>query len=167
LAQVTGRAGRGDQPGRALIQTYRPEHPVISALLSGDAEEFYAQETSLRQRAGLPPFGRLAALIVSAKDAALAETHARALARAAHGLPASERYCVAALGGLPEEGEIMLLGPAEAPIALLRGRFRFRLLVKAPRSADLQGFLRDLLAAGPPERGGVRVQVDVDPQSFL
>ena len=167
LAQVTGRAGRGDQPGRALIQTYRPEHPVISALLSGDAEEFYAQETSLRQRAGLPPFGRLAALIVSAKDAALAETHARALARAAHGLPASERYRVAALGGLPEEGEIMLLGPAEAPIALLRGRFRFRLLVKAPRSADLQGFLRDLLGAGPPERGGVRVQVDVDPQSFL
>jgi primosomal protein N' (replication factor Y) len=71
------------------------------------------------------------------------------------------------LGGLPEEGEIMLLGPAEAPIALLRGRFRFRLLVKAPRSADLQGFLRDLLGAGPPERGGVRVQVDVDPQSFL
>ncbi|HEY8139151.1 MAG TPA: primosomal protein N', partial [Methylocystis sp.] len=167
LAQVTGRAGRGDQPGRALIQTYRPEHPVISGLLSGDAEEFYAQETSLRQRAGLPPFGRLAALIVSAKDAVLAETHARALARAAHGLPASERYRVAALGGLPEEGEIMLLGPAEAPIALLRGRFRFRLLVKAPRSADLQGFLRDLLAAGPPERGGVRVQVDVDPQSFL
>ncbi|MGA8171124.1 MAG: primosomal protein N', partial [Methylocystis sp.] len=88
-------------------------------------------------------------------------------ARAAHGLPVTDRYRVAALGGLPEEGEIMLLGPAEAPIALLRGRFRFRLLVKAPRSADLQGFLRDLLAAGPPERGGVRVQVDVDPQSFL
>ncbi|HXY59319.1 MAG TPA: primosomal protein N' [Methylocystis sp.] len=167
LAQVTGRAGRGDQPGRALIQTYQPEHPVIRALLSGDAERFYEQETHLRERAGLPPFGRLAGLIVSAKDAASAEAHARALARAAHGLPATERYKVAALGGLPEEGEILVLGPAEAPIALLRGRFRFRLLVKAPRKADLQGFLRDLLAAGPPERGGVRVQVDVDPQSFL
>jgi primosomal protein N' (replication factor Y) (superfamily II helicase) len=167
LAQVTGRAGRGDRPGRALLQTYQPEHPVIRALLSGDAERFYEQETALRERAGLPPFGRLAALIVSAKDAGLAESHARALARTAHSLPATERYRVAALGGLPEEGEILVLGPAEAPLALLRGRFRFRLLVKAPRRADLQGFLRDLLAAGPPERGGVRVQVDVDPQSFL
>ncbi len=167
LAQVTGRAGRGDQPGRALIQTYQPEHPVIRALLSGDAEHFYAQEIRLRERAGLPPFGRLAALIVSAKDSALAETHARSLARTAQSLPATPRYRVAALGGLPEEGELMVLGPAEAPIALVRGRFRWRLLVKAPRSADLQGFLRDLLAAAPKERGGVRVQVDVDPQNFL
>ena len=167
LAQVTGRAGRGDQPGRALLQTYQPDHPVIKALLSGDAEAFYTQETALRQRAGLPPFGRLAALIVSAKEAGLAETHARALARAAHALPASPRYRVAALGDLPQEREILVLGPAEAPIALIRGRFRFRLLIKAPRGADLQGFLRDLLTAAPKETGGVRVQVDVDPQSFL
>ncbi len=167
LAQVTGRAGRGDQPGRALIQTYQPEHPVIRALLSGDAEAFYAQEIALRQRAGLPPFGRLAALIVSAKESALAESHARALVRAAHSLPSAPRYRVAPLGGLPEDNEIMVLGPAEAPIALVRGRFRWRLLVKAPRGADMQAFLRDMLAAGPRERGGVRVQVDVDPQSFL
>jgi primosomal protein N' (replication factor Y) len=167
LNQVTGRAGRGDKPGRALIQTFQKEHPVIRALLSGDAERFYAQETSLRERAGLPPFGRLAALIVSAKDAGAAESHARALARAAHSLPATERYRVAALGGLPEESEILVLGPAEAPIALVRGRYRFRLLVKAPKSADLQGFLRDMLAAAPKERGGVRVAVDVEPQSFL
>lgn len=167
LNQVTGRAGRGDRPGRALIQTYQKEHPVIAALLSGDAERFYEQEIALRERAGLPPFGRLAAIIISAKDAGAAETHARALARAAHSLPATERYRVAALGGLPEEGEIMVLGPAEAPIALVRGRYRFRLLIKAPRNADLQGFLRDMLAAGPKERGGVRVAVDVDPQSFL
>ena len=167
LMQVTGRAGRGDKPGRALLQTYQPENPVIRALLSGDAEQFYAAETSLRERAGLPPFGRLAALIVSARDAGLAETHARTLARVAHSLPAAPHYRVAALGGLPEEGEITVLGPAEAPIALLRGKYRYRLLVKAPRRADLQGFLRDLLAAGPKERGGVRVHVDVDPQSFL
>src|SRR5690606_7871948 len=63
LNQVTGRAGRGDRPGRALIQTWQKEHPVIRALLSGDAEAFYEQETRLRERAGLPPFGRLAALI--------------------------------------------------------------------------------------------------------
>ncbi len=168
LNQVTGRAGRGDKPGRALIQTFQPEHPVIAALLSGDAEAFYAQEIALRERAGLPPFGRLAAIIVSAKDAAAAQTHARALARLAHELPPSPRYRVATLGGLPEEDEILLLGPAEAPIALIRGRYRFRLLVKAPRRADVQSFLRDLMAASPKERsGGLRVQIDVDPQSFM
>ncbi|MBI3274405.1 MAG: primosomal protein N', partial [Methylocystis sp.] len=142
------------------------EHPVIRALLSGDAEQFYAQETNLRRRAGLPPFGRLAALIVAAKDAGAAEAHARALARAAHCLPPTDRYRVAPAGGLPEPDEIIVLGPAEAPIALVRGRHRFRLLVKAPRNADLQGFLRAMIAAAPKERGGVRVAVDVDPQSF-
>lgn len=167
LNQVTGRAGRGDKPGRALIQTYQPDHPVIAALLSGDAEKFYAQEIALRERAGLPPFGRLAALIVSGKDAAAAEKHARAIARAAHDLPPHPRYRVAPLGGLPEEGELLVLGPAEAPIALIRGRYRYRLLVKAPRGADLQAFLRDLMAVAPKERGGLRVQIDVDPQSFM
>ncbi len=166
LNQVTGRAGRGDKPGRALIQTFQPGHPVIAALLSGDAEKFYAQEIAVRERAGLPPFGRLAALIVSAKDAADAEAHARALVRAAHELPPSPRYRVAPLGAFPVEDEIALLGPAEAPLALIRGRFRYRLLAKGPRSADMQAFLRDMLATGPKERGGVRVQVDVDPQNF-
>jgi primosomal protein N' (replication factor Y) len=166
LNQVTGRAGRGDKPGQALIQTFHPSHPVIVALLSGDAEKFYEQEIAIRERAGLPPFGRLAALIVSAKDAATAEAHARALARAAHDLPPSPRYGVAAPGAWPEQNEIALLGPAEAPIALIRGRYRFRLLAKGPRSVDMQAFLSDMLAAGPKERGGVRVQVDVDPQNF-
>ncbi len=167
LNQVTGRAGRGDRPGRALIQTFQPDHPVIAALLSGDAEKFYAQEIALRERAGLPPFGRLAALIVSGKDAALAEAHARALARAAHDLPPAPRYRIAAPGALPEPGDTLLLGPAEAPIAFIRGRFRYRLLVKAPRGADVQSFLRDLIAAAPKPQGGVRVQIDVDPQSFM
>ena len=167
LQQVTGRAGRFDTPGRALVQTWQPEHPVMQALLSGDFERFFREETEQRRRAGLPPFGRLAALIVSGKDAASAEAHARAVARAAYSLPPSESWCLAPAGGLPAEGEISLLGPAEAPIAVIRGRHRFRLLLRAPRSADLQGFLRALLAAGPPERGGVRVAVDIDPQSFL
>ncbi len=167
LNQVTGRAGRGDRPGRALIQTFQPEHPVIAALLSGDAEKFYAQEIALRQRAGLPPFGRLAALIVSGKDAAAAEAHARALVRAAHVLPPAPRYRIAVSGGLPEAEDTLLLGPAEAPIAQIRGRFRYRLLVKAPRGADVQTFLRDLIDAAPKPRGGVRVQIDVDPQNFL
>ena len=167
LQQVTGRAGRGDRPGRGLVQTWQPDHPVMRALLTGDAERFYEQETRDRERAGLPPFGRLAALIVSGNDRSSAESHARALARAAHGLPASDRWKMAPVGDLARPDEIVVLGPAEAPIAIGRGRHRFRLLIKAPRSADLQGFLREMLAAAPPERGGVRVAVDVDPQSFL
>ncbi|HUB63573.1 MAG TPA: primosomal protein N' [Methylocella sp.] len=167
LQQVTGRAGRFETAGRAYIQTWQPEHPVVRALLSGDSERFYEEETSQRRAAGLPPFGRLAALIVSGKDAAAAEAHARALARAAHTLPASGGWTLTAAGALPKPHELMLLGPAEAPIAVIRGRHRFRLLVKAPRATDLQGFLRAWLAAGPPEKGGIKVAVDVDPQSFL
>jgi primosomal protein N' (replication factor Y) (superfamily II helicase) len=167
LRQATGRAGRGDKLGRALLQTWQPDHPVIAALISGDAERFYREETEERRLGGLPPFGRLAAIIVSAEDRGAAEAHARALARAAHGLGDSKGWRVAPLGGEPRENEIVLLGPAEAPIAVLRKRHRFRLAAKAPRSADLQGFLRAMLAAAPAPRGGVRVAIDVDPQSFL
>ncbi len=167
LQQVTGRAGRGAKAGRGLAQTWQPDHPVMRALLSGDTERFYTEETNARQRAGLPPFGRLAALIVTGNDRASAEIHARAMARAAYAMAPSARWKTAPLGGPPSQDEIMVLGPAEAPIAVVRGRHRFRLLVKAPRSADMQGFLRAMIAASPPERGGVRVIVDVDPQSFL
>ncbi len=87
LQQVTGRAGRGEKPGRALVQTYQPEHPVISALISGDAERFYSEETAAREVAGLPPFGRLAALVISCTDREAAEAHGRALARVAEPPP--------------------------------------------------------------------------------
>ncbi len=135
LQQVAGRAGRGDLPGRALVQTWQPQHPVMRALLTGDAERFYAAETASRRSGGFPPFGRLAALIVSGPDRAKAEAHGRALARA--GFDA-----IATLATEPahENGaKIDIFGPSEAPIAMIRGRYRFRLLVKAPRSADLQG----------------------------
>jgi primosomal protein N' (replication factor Y) len=114
----------------------------------------------MRRRAALPPFGRLAGIVVTGADKPAAEAHARALARAGLALIGEAR---------PEdrwEG-VSLLGPAEAPIALIRGRHRFRLLARAPREADLQGFLRSLLANGPKERGGIRVGVDVDPVSFV
>ncbi|MCJ2015771.1 primosomal protein N' [Methylobacterium sp. J-076] len=150
LQQVTGRAGRGDKPGRALVQTYQPEHPVIAALLSGDAERFYAEEIAAREVAGLPPFGRLAALIVSGADKPAAEAYGQALAREAD----------------PPAG-VMVLGPAEAPLALIRGRHRFRLLVKTERNIDLQGYLRAWLVRAPKPRGSVKVTIDVDPQSFL
>ena len=167
LQQVTGRAGRGDRPGRGLVQTYQPDHPVIRAIVSGDSERFYREETESRQRAGLPPFGRLAALVVSGNDRASAEAHGRALVRAAHALPRSDRWSLTRPGDMPGEADLVILGPAEAPIAVVRGRHRFRLLVKSPKSTDLQGFLRAVLAEAPKERGGVRVQIDVDPMSFM
>src|SRR5215207_82208 len=150
LQQVTGRAGRGAKPGRALVQTYQPDHPLMAALLSGDADRFYREETTARERAGLPPFGRLAALIVSAVDRAQAEEHARGMARVAD----------------PPPG-VMVLGPAEAPLALIRGRHRIRLLVKTEREVDLQAYLRAWMARAPKPRGSVKVAIDVDPQSFL
>lgn len=150
LAQVTGRAGRAGGDSRALLQTYAPEHPVIAAIASGDREAFYAREIEARRVAVLPPFGRLAGIIISAADRASCYGYAMALRRAA-----------------PESGPVMVLGPSEAPLAVLRGRHRFRLLVQAPRAVDLQGFLRDWLAEAPPVRGSLRVQVDIDPQSFL
>lgn len=154
LQQVTGRAGRGDKPGRAWLQTYQPAHPVIAALLSGDAERFYAEEEAAREAARLPPFGRLAALVVSGADKDATHAYARELVGAAH-----------AMGVL--DADLSVLGPAEAPLAMIRGRHRVRILVRAARERDLQGFLRDWLATGPKPRGGVRVTVDVDPQSFL
>ncbi len=167
LQQVTGRAGRFERPGRALIQTWQPDHPVLRAIVSGDAERFYREETEGRRLAALPPFGRLAGLVVSGHDRASAEAHARALLNAAYRLPPAEGWTVAAAGGLPGAHEIHVLGPSEAPIAVLRGRHRFRLLVRAPRGTDLQGFLRAWRSAGPPERGGTRLDIDVEPQSFL
>jgi len=150
LSQVTGRAGRTGKKSRGLLQTYQPDHPVMRAIVSGDAESFYEREIAERERAGLPPFGRLAGIIVSAATRAEAESHARGLRRAA-----------------PEAADIHVLGPAEAPLSLIGGRHRFRLLVQGERKSHLQGFVREMLAAGPKVRGSVRVQVDIDPQSFL
>jgi len=150
LAQVTGRAGRITGGGRGFLQTYAPEHPVIRALLANDREAFYAAEIESRRAAGLPPFGRLAALVISGPDRALAEGYARALLRAA-----------------PADGAVTLLGPAEAALALVRGRYRFRLLAMAPRQFDLQGFLRLWIQNGPKPNRGLRVQIDIDPQHFM
>ena len=150
LSQVTGRAGRTGKASRGMLQTFQPDHPVIRAIVSGDHEEFYRREISERKRAELPPFGRLAGIIVTAATRAEAETHARALRKAA-----------------PDTADIRLLGPAEAPMALIRGRHRFRLLIHGGRRADLQAFIVAMLSKAPRTRGSVRVQVDIDPQSFL
>ncbi|MEZ2333462.1 primosomal protein N' [Mesorhizobium sp. RCC_202] len=150
LSQVTGRAGRTGKKSLGLLQTYQPDHPVMRAIVSGDSEAFYEREITERERAALPPFGRLAGIIISAATRGEAESHARALRRAA-----------------PQASDLFVLGPAEAPLSLLGGRHRFRLLIQGERRADMQGFIRAMLAEGPKLRGSVRVQVDIDPQSFL
>jgi primosomal protein N' (replication factor Y) len=149
LHQVVGRAGREEGRGIGYLQTHQPEHPVMRALISGDREAFYKNEIEQRERAGYPPFGRLASLVITANDRHAAETYGRTLANAA-----------------PKDEHVRVLGPAEAPIAVVRGRHRFRLLVKSPRPFDLSAYLRGWLTSAPKPRGNVRLEVDVDPQSF-
>jgi primosomal protein N' (replication factor Y) len=150
LHQVTGRAGRAFAQGRGFVQTHMPEHPVMEAIISSDREAFIEREIAVRRSGLLPPYGRLAALIVSARDKEVAQLVARDIA---HRAPPSERIAV--------------LGPAEAPLAVIRGRHRWRLLVKAPREIDVQAFLRAWVAALPPLKGDLRLTVDIDPYSFL
>jgi primosomal protein N' (replication factor Y) len=149
LAQATGRAGRADRPGRALIQTYAPEHPVMQALKAQDRDAFLAAEAEAREASGLPPYGRLAALIASSPDAQALDAYCRALAAA-----------------VPNAEGVEVYGPADAPLALLRGRRRKRFLVRADRSVDLQGFL-GAWRARVRIPGPVRLVIDVDPYSFL
>ena len=149
IAQVAGRAGRGEKPGEVLIQTRHPTAAVIEALASGDRDAFYAAETEARRDAGAPPFGRWAAIIVSSEDEAEARESARAIGGTAPRLP-----------------DVMILGPAQAPLSLVRGRYRYRLLVNARRSTEVQRVIREWLEPlrFPP---GVRVAVDIDPYSFV
>ncbi|AXB76451.1 primosomal protein N' [Novosphingobium sp. P6W] len=149
VAQVAGRAGRGAKPGEVLIQTRHPEASVIQALANGDRDAFYAAETEARRDAGAPPFGRWAAIIVSSEDQAEALSAARAIGGTAPNLP-----------------DMLVLGPAPAPLSLLRGRHRFRLLINARRSAELQKTLREWLDPLEFPRG-VRVNIDIDPYSFV
>jgi primosomal protein N' (replication factor Y) len=149
LHQVAGRAGRAEAPGRVLLQTFSPEHPVMQALVEGDLAAFMAREAAQRRPGHWPPYGRLAALIVSADSAAAVDALARDLGRAA-----------------PVRAGIEILGPAPAPLAILRGRHRRRLLLKTRRDVAVQPILRDWLATVRVSRGA-RVDVDVDPVSFL
>jgi len=149
LHQVGGRAGRAEAPGQVLLQTFSPEHPVMQALVAGDLETFMAQEAAQRRPGHWPPYGRLAALIVSAETALDADLLARDLGRAA-----------------PCGPGVTVLGPAPAPLSILRGRHRRRLLLRTRRDTAVQPILRAWLAKVPVPRGS-RVDVDVDPVSFL
>ncbi|MEG3151877.1 primosomal protein N' [Sphingomonas sp. ZT3P38] len=149
IMQVSGRAGRGAKPGHVYIQTHSPDAQVMRALVTGDADAFYEAETESRREAGAPPFGRFAGIVVSSEDRAAAHEIATLIGRTAPRLEAMEVY-----------------GPAPAPLAMLRGRHRFRLLVHARRALDVQDVIRDWLGKLDwPSK--VRVVVDVDPYSFL
>ena len=149
IAQAAGRAGRGEKPGEVFIQTRNPNHPVIAALVAGDRDAFYDAETEQRKSAGAPPFGRFAAIIISSEDEREAIEAARAVG-----------------GAAPQVEGMHVYGPAPAPLAMLRGRYRQRLLVHAQRSIEVQTIIRAWLGGLQFPRG-VRVGVDVDPYSFL
>ncbi|MEL7258032.1 MAG: primosomal protein N' [Pseudomonadota bacterium] len=150
MRQVAGRAGRAEKPGQALLQTFQPEHPVIRAILSGDEEGFWRAEAAERSHASVPPFGRMAGIILSSTNMQEAFDIGNLLAR--------NDGPVRAAGG-------QVFGPAPAPIARVRGRHRVRLLVKAPKGAALQPALAKWVA---PVKGSAqfRLAVDIDPQSF-
>ena len=149
LHQVGGRAGRAERPGRVLLQTFMPDHPVMAALAAGNRDGFLAAESDAREDAGLPPFGRLAAVILSGQSEAQVLEFGRALVQAA---PATDR--------------VEIFGPAVAPIAVVRGRHRARLLIKADKSFHLPGYMRAWLG-GVKIPGPIRVSLDIDPYSFL
>ncbi len=149
LSQVAGRAGRHERAGRVLLQSFMPEHPVLAALAAGDQPQFIAAELAAREAAKFPPYARLAALILSGSGREEVERLARDLARAA-----------------PLGDEVTVLGPAPAPLAVLRGLHRYRFLIKAPRETALQPILHRWLGAVR-RRQSVRVKVDIDPYNFL
>ncbi|HET7409548.1 MAG TPA: primosomal protein N', partial [Paracoccaceae bacterium] len=150
IVQVAGRAGRGAKPGEVLIQTHQPEAPVIDALVRADAAGFYAAEIEARRDAAMPPFGRLAAIIVSGPDEReVAETAALLGRLAPRGIP-----------------HFAVLGPAPAPLSLLRGRYRHRLLAHAARRVDLDAVLTGWLGRSDVP-ASVRLTVDIDPYSFV
>jgi primosomal protein N' (replication factor Y) (superfamily II helicase) len=151
MRQVAGRAGRQEKPGLALLQTYQPEHPVIRAILSGAEEDFWRAEAEERRAAGVPPYGRMAGIILSAPDVQAVFDLGNAMARQD--------------GPLRRIGA-EVYGPAPAPIARIRGRHRVRLLVKAAKGVALQPALAEWVAQFrlPPN---LRLAVDIDPQSFF
>ncbi len=150
MRQVAGRAGRAVKPGIALLQSYQPEHPVIRAILNGDEENFWQAEADERRAAGMPPFGRMAGIILSSTDVQEVFDLGNALAR--------NDAALRRIGA-------QVFGPAPAPIARVRGRHRVRLLVKADKGAPLQAALADWVRPYK-LKGDLRLAIDIDPQSF-
>lgn len=149
LSQVAGRAGRAEHPGKVILQSHMPDHPVIEALCAQDIEGFMKNEKHFREGAGMPPFGRLASLILSSKQHESVQSCCRDLARAA---PHGERFLV--------------MGPAPAPLSMIRGRHRYRFLLKSAKDVNIQAILRQWLSRVKIP-ANTRLQVDIDPYNFL
>ncbi|MEY2991836.1 MAG: hypothetical protein RI946_1230, partial [Pseudomonadota bacterium] len=151
MRQVAGRAGRAAKAGAAYLQTYQPEHPVIRAILAGDEDGFWQAEASARQAAGVPPFGRLAGIIISASNVEQAFDLGNHLARN---------------DGPLRQINAQVFGPAPAPIARVRGRYRVRMLIKADKTAPLQRAISQWVS-NVTLKGDLRLVIDIDPQSFF
>ncbi len=149
LNQVAGRAGREKLAGHVYLQTFTPHHPVLQALVTGKRDDFIAIETAGRKMNALPPYGRLAALIISSRDKSAVETYVRQMARV-----------------MPNVEGIDILGPAPAALAMVRNWHRWRFLIRAPKDARLQPLIRSWLASAP-KPAQLKIQIDVDPYSFL
>jgi len=149
LEQVAGRAGREKLKGHVYIQTFRPDDEVMQALLAGDKKAFTAQDMEQRRTYKMPPFGRLGAIIISGPEASKTEGFARNLVK-----------------NFPREAGVSLFGPAQAPLARLKGRYRFRFLLKSARGTNMQKVIRQWLDGLQP-KGGIKVKIDIDPYSFL
>ena len=149
LVQTAGRAGRAEKPGRVYLQSFEPEHPVVQALLTGDSDAFLEAEKTARARYSMPPFGKLAAVILSGPEMADVMQQGRLLAAAA-----------------PEASGFNFVGPAPAPMARVRGMHRYRMLMHAPKDAKIQPIVRDWINSAT-KIGGVRIKIDIDPYSFM
>ncbi len=150
LHQVTGRAGRAWTEGRGLIQTHMPGHPVMKSIINGDREDFLETEINARAKAEMPPYGRLAAIVISSRSRDVAAEFARTVSLRA-----------------PRSDKVLVLGPSEAPISIIRSRYRYRILVKASREIDLSGYMRAWRRDLPKPGGDLRMAIDIDPYSFL
>ena len=149
LHQVAGRAGREARPGRVLLQTHHPDHPVMAALNKGQRDAFMRAEAEQRKAGNWPPYGRLAAIVVSGPNEPQVDGVASALANSA-----------------PQAQDFKVFGPAPAPLSILRGRHRRRLLVRTTRSVRIQDRLRPWIGGVKPPNS-VRIHIDIDPHSFL
>lgn len=160
LAQVAGRAGRGAQPGRVILQTYTPRHFTIEAAREQNFQAFYRHEIASRNALSYPPYSRMIQLLVSGRDREKTRETAETMGAVGRAL---------LLENSRLRGQLTLLGPAEAALHQVAGRFRWQLLLKGPRPSTLNRFARDLQQASGPSRGGQSVQVviDVDPMFMM